>query len=59
MSANLDELVNPWLGSAYNVSQVQAMISASALCVQKFSHCQSQISQVSLFLRKADALLEN
>jgi hypothetical protein len=47
MSANLDELVNPWLGSAYNVSQVQAMISASALCVQKFSHCQSQNSQVS------------
>ncbi len=47
MSANLDELVNPWLGSEYNVSQVQAMISASALCVQKFSHCQSQNSQVS------------
>ncbi len=47
MSANLDELVNTWLGSAYNVSRVQAMISASALCVQKFSHCQSQNSQVS------------
>jgi hypothetical protein len=59
MSAKLDELVNPWLGSAYNVSQAQAMISASALCVQNFSHCQSQFSQVSLFLRKADAQLEN
>jgi len=32
---NLDELVVPWLGSTYNGHQMQAMISAAALCVQK------------------------
>jgi hypothetical protein len=31
---NLNELVDPRLGSKYNVSQVQAMIAAAALCVQ-------------------------
>jgi hypothetical protein len=34
---NLIELVDPGLGSTYNVSQMQAMISAAALCVQESS----------------------
>jgi len=34
---NLDELVDPQLGKTYNVSQMQAMILAAALCVQQSS----------------------
>jgi hypothetical protein len=56
---NLDELVDPWLGSTYNGHQMQAMISAAALCMQKSSHCQPKISEVSLIPRKADLQLEN
>jgi serine/threonine protein kinase len=43
---NLDELVDPRLGSTYNVSQMQAMISAAALCVQESSHQRPKISEV-------------
>jgi hypothetical protein len=46
---NLNELVDPQLGSTYNVSQVQAMIAAAALCVQQSSQRQPQISQVGSF----------
>jgi len=45
---NLDGLVVRWFGSTYNGHQMQAMISAAALCVQKSSHCQPKISEVSL-----------
>ncbi|CAM6019579.1 unnamed protein product, partial [Sphagnum balticum] len=34
---NLDELVDPRFGNTYNVSQMQAMISAAVLCVQESS----------------------
>jgi len=43
---NLDELVDPLLGSTYNVSQMQAMISTAALCVQKSSQQRPKISEV-------------
>jgi len=49
---NLNELVDPRLGSRYNVSQMQAMISAAALCVQKSSHCQTKVSEVLKMLTK-------
>jgi len=41
--------VDPQLGRTYNVSQVQAMIAAAALCVQQSSQRQPQISQVGSF----------
>jgi hypothetical protein len=50
---NLIELVDPRLGSTYNVSQMQAMISAAALCVQKSSHKRPKISEVSFLPQKA------
>jgi hypothetical protein len=46
---NLNELVDPGLGSTYNVSQMQAMISAAALCVQRRPQQRPKISQVSFF----------
>ncbi len=50
---NLNELVDPRLGSTYNVSQMQAMISAAALCVQKSSQQRPKISEVSHFPKKS------
>jgi hypothetical protein len=50
---NLIELVDPRLGSTYNVFQMQAMISAAALCVQKSSKQRPKISEVSFFPKKA------
>jgi hypothetical protein len=43
---NLNELVDPRLGNTYNVSQMQAMISAAALCVQESSQQRPKISEV-------------
>ncbi|CAK9205172.1 unnamed protein product [Sphagnum troendelagicum] len=43
---NLDKLVDPQLGSTYNVSQMQAMISAAVLCVQQSSQQRPKISEV-------------
>jgi len=43
---NLDELVDPGLGNTYNVCQMQAMISAAALCVQESSQQRPKISEV-------------
>ncbi|CAK9256543.1 unnamed protein product [Sphagnum jensenii] len=43
---NLDKLVDPRLGSTYNVCQMQTMISAASLCVQQSSQRRPQISQV-------------
>jgi len=56
---NLDELVDPLLGSTYNVSQMQAMISTAALCVQKSSQQRPKISEVSFFPKKAYLQWEN
>jgi len=50
---NLNELVDPRLGSTYNVSQMQVMISAGALCVQESSQQRPKISEVSFFPKKA------
>ncbi len=55
---NLNELVDPQLGSTYNVCQMQAMISAAALCVQQSSQ-RPKISEVSLFPKKAYLQWEN
>jgi hypothetical protein len=49
---NLDKLVDPQLGHMYNVCQMQAMISAAALCVQQSSQHRPQISQVLKMLDK-------
>ncbi|KAH8976283.1 hypothetical protein BDL97_01G205800 [Sphagnum fallax] len=49
---NLDKLVDPQLGHTYNVCQMQAMISAAALCVQQSSQHRPQISQVLKMLDK-------
>jgi len=49
---NLNELVDPRLGSTYNVSQMQAMISAAALCVQKSSQQRPKISEVLKMLNE-------
>jgi hypothetical protein len=49
---NLIELVDPRLGSTYNVFQMQAMISAAALCVQKSSKQRPKISEVLKMLDK-------
>ncbi len=49
---NLDKLVDLQLGSTYNVCQMQAMISAAALCVQQSSQRRPQISQVGSFPKK-------
>jgi hypothetical protein len=49
---NLNELVDPRLSSTYNVSQMQAMISAAALCVQESSQQRPKISEVSFFRKK-------
>jgi hypothetical protein len=46
---NPDELVDPRLGSAYNPRQMQAMISAAALCVKRSSQQRPKISEVSRF----------
>jgi hypothetical protein len=56
---NLDELVDPRLGNTYNVGQMQAMISAAALCVQESSQQRPKISEVSLFTKKAYLQWEN
>jgi hypothetical protein len=55
---NLDELVDPRLGNTYNVSEMKAMISAAALCVQQSSQ-RPKISEVSLFPKKAYLQWEN
>ncbi|CAK9193414.1 unnamed protein product, partial [Sphagnum troendelagicum] len=44
---NLDELVDPQLGSTYNVCQMQAMISAAALCVQESSQQRPKIKYLA------------
>jgi serine/threonine protein kinase len=49
---NMIELVDPRLGSTYNVFQMQAMISAAALCVQKSSKQRPKISEVLKMLDK-------
>jgi hypothetical protein len=49
---NLDKLVDLRLGSTYNVCQMQAMISAAALCVQQSSQRRPQISQVSFVAKQ-------
>ncbi|KAH8976308.1 hypothetical protein BDL97_01G207800 [Sphagnum fallax] len=49
---NLDKLVDLRLGSTYNGCQMQAMISAAALCVQQSSQHRPQISQVLKMLGK-------
>jgi hypothetical protein len=46
---NLNGLVDPRLGSTYFVSQMQAMISAAALCVKRSSQQRPKISEVSRF----------
>jgi hypothetical protein len=51
----LNELVDPRLGSKYNVSQVRAMIAAAALCVQQFSQLRPQINQVRSFPKQVHA----
>jgi len=56
---NLNELVDPRLGSTYNVSQMQAMISAAGLCVQQSSQQRPKISEVSSFPKKAYLQWEN
>jgi hypothetical protein len=56
---NINKLVDPQLGSTYNVCQMQAMISAAALCVQQSSQHRPQISQVSSFPRKVHLQWEN
>jgi hypothetical protein len=56
---NLDKLVDPQLGSTYNVSQMQAMISAAVLCVQQSSQQRPKISEVSLFPKKGYLQWEN
>jgi serine/threonine protein kinase len=56
---NVDELVDPRLGSTYNVSQMQAMISAAALCVQESSQQRPKISEVSFFPKRAYLHWEN
>jgi serine/threonine protein kinase len=43
---NLDELADPRLGSTYNVCQMEAMILAAALCVQRSSQLRPKISEV-------------
>jgi hypothetical protein len=44
---NVHKLVDLRLGSTYNVCQMQAMISAAALCVQQSSQRRPEISEVS------------
>jgi len=56
---NLDKLVDPQLGSTYNVSQMQAMISAAVLCVQQSSQQRPKISEVSFSPKKAYLQWEN
>jgi predicted nucleic acid-binding protein len=56
---NLDKLVDPQLGHTYNVCQMQAMISAAALCVQQSLQHQPQISQVNLFHRASWSIMRN
>jgi hypothetical protein len=56
---NLNELVDPQLGSTYDVCQMQAMISAAALCLQQSSQQQPKISEVSFFPKKTDLQWEN
>jgi hypothetical protein len=56
---NLDELVDPRSGNTYNVRQMQAMISAAALCVQESSQQRPNISEVRLFPKKAYLEWEN
>jgi hypothetical protein len=56
---NLNELVDARLGSTYNVSQMQAMISAAALCVQESSQQRPKISEVSRFPKKVYLQWEN
>ncbi len=58
-AGNLNELVDPRLRSTYNVSQMQAMISAAALCVQYRSQQRPKISEVSFFPKKAYLQWEN
>ncbi|KAH8952528.1 hypothetical protein BDL97_09G089600 [Sphagnum fallax] len=49
---NLHELMDARLGSRYNVSQMQAMISSAALCVQEFSQQRPKISEVMKMLEE-------
>ncbi|CAM6044272.1 unnamed protein product [Sphagnum compactum] len=56
---NLNELVDPRLGSTYNVSQMQAMLSAAALCVQNSSQQRPKISEVlKMLIEIKDFFLE-
>ncbi|CAM6069005.1 unnamed protein product [Sphagnum tenellum] len=43
---NLEKLVDPRLGNKYNVSQMQTMISVSALCVTQSAQRRPHINQV-------------
>ncbi|CAM6008500.1 unnamed protein product [Sphagnum balticum] len=43
---NLEKLVDPRLGNEYNVSQMQTMISVSALCVTQSAQRRPHINQV-------------
>ncbi|CAK9218718.1 unnamed protein product [Sphagnum troendelagicum] len=43
---NLEKLVDPQLGNEYNVSQMQTMISVSALCVTQSAQRRPHINQV-------------
>jgi hypothetical protein len=52
------KLVDPQLDT-YNVREVQAMISAAALCVQESSQQRPKISEVSFFPKKAYLQWEN
>jgi hypothetical protein len=56
---NLHELVDARLGSTYNVCQMQAMISAAALCVQQSSQQRPKISEVSHFPKNIYLQWEN
>jgi hypothetical protein len=56
---SLNELVDPRLGSTYNVSQMQATISTAALCVQESSQHRPKISEVSFFPKEAYVQWEN
>jgi serine/threonine protein kinase len=56
---NLDKLVDPQLGHMYNVCQMQAMISAAALCVRQSLQHRPQISQVNLFHRASLSIMRN
>ncbi|KAL3508016.1 hypothetical protein ACH5RR_033398 [Cinchona calisaya] len=59
ISKNIEELVDPSLGSAYDAEQINLMVMVASLCIQQSSTERPQMSQVVRMLKGDEGILQS